>query len=340
MDETGKIYSCTHNYQSIITANEEFDTLGKSQEEWYRISLDETGRIIEKHVPEFSGYTTVFHLDDGLFSLTSVDDEGKATFRLFDTKNLFVNKTLQQECNFRTSLSDDRLCFYTEDRQHGVCDRTGKIILPPKSEYTSIGPYTDGLASFRKELDGKIRWGFLDTLGQETIPAQYHLVLPFTGGMTAVARDSDDRFIYINKDNAPCFGQDCSFYCAFNFLTDLAQVKDEPNSLWRYIDREGKEVIPAKFKEASSFSRGLAIVRTEDDSLICINQKGKKVFQIAAKDSGNKVQCTKFCGPLIMCRESGENRYYYLNKRGRRVWEGKVSQQEASVLQTYFFTHL
>jgi hypothetical protein len=114
--------------------------------------------------------------------------------------------------------------------------KTGKYIYHNGLYSYLAGPgrYSEGLMPSCK--DGK--WGFKDTEDKWIIEPKYTIVGNFENGLARVQITNPNPY------------PDCEW------ISD-----EEPNGLWGYIDKTGKEVIPLKFKAASSFNKdGLALV--------------------------------------------------------------------------------
>jgi len=85
------------------------------------------------------------------------------------------------------------------------------------------------------------------------------------------------RTIFIDKAGENTFGKE--FRDAYSFSEGLAAVQDSDTTEWYFIDQTGKRVLPASddqtFHEANSFSEGLARVQTNE--WIFIDKNGKEI---------------------------------------------------------------
>ena len=61
------------------------------------------------------------------------------------------------------------------------------------------------------------------------------------------------------------------------FHEDLAAIQNPHSHLYGYINTEGKEVIPCKYKSASDFHEGLALVGTNNGQMIIDKNMNKIV---------------------------------------------------------------
>ena len=132
------------------------------------------------------------------------------------------------------------------------------------SYFAGPGRFSEGLMPSCK--DGK--WGFKDNSDKWIIEPKYTIVGNFENGLARVQLTKPNPY------------SDCEWIS-----------EEEPNGLWGYVDKSGKEVIPLKFKAASNFSKdGLALVdemftaktfqRGNVFSRYYINRDGSKAFDL------------------------------------------------------------
>ena len=174
--------------------------------------------------------------------------------------------------------------------KHGLIDKTGKIILPPKFdsklmvvskgktilagiklrndflydyqgnllfEASSIGYPVEEMMQFgeysrdKRTGYGQTKYGFINTAGEVVVPAKYYEVEDFSNGLAIVKEWSN---------NQPFCG---------------------------YIDKTGTVVIPIEYSSCKSFKNGVASVGQGNDSFY-INKQGKRVEKPQAKSNGSK----------------------------------------------------
>ena len=73
------------------------------------------------------------------------------------------------------------VCVHFTKNQYAFIDKTGKIVLPARSDYYA-GDFSEGLA--KVSIADKI--GFIDQTGKLVIPAQFVDAEPFSNGMSVV----------------------------------------------------------------------------------------------------------------------------------------------------------
>lgn len=176
----------------------------------------------------------------------------------------------------------------------GFIDQTGKVIIPPNTNWFFGSPsedkhFVEGLepaqTRWHPGMTNGLKWGYLNTEGKFAIAPQFTLTTPFSEGLAAVRQ----RF-YGYIDHTGKFIIPPQFEQAYGFSEGLAEVCDT-NHLMGFIDRSGQWVVPPRyraFSPYSNFSEGLACVATNcgptNDALNTqfkwgyINKKGEQVI--------------------------------------------------------------
>jgi hypothetical protein len=118
-------------------------------------------------------------------------------------------------------------------KKEGLYDSNhSKVIIPMK--YDEIDCFGgEDVVSFLQDK----KYGFLDTLGNEIIPAMYDFVSAFEEGLAPVKLNG--KWGYINKKNKNVIP--IKYELAWPFYADRAAVK--LNDKWGFIDHSGKYVI-------------------------------------------------------------------------------------------------
>ena len=136
-----------------------------------------------------------------------------------------------------------------------------------------IGRFQEGLAPALKqfastgEKDNGL-YGFIDTLGNEVIPFQYHNAKTFSEGLAAVA--IFEKTIPTQKEKPDDL---------FGALLDIFSSKPPPSNSgiqYGFIDQSGNIIIPFQFQDAKPFQNGQANVK-QDGEWFLINMEGERV---------------------------------------------------------------
>ncbi len=144
------------------------------------------------------------------------------------------------------------LCVY------GYIGRTGKMIVEP--EFFEAREFSEGLAavSTNDSAGGAVvgEWGYINKQGQLVIKPIFSAANSFSEGLAAVE---------VGRKNVL-------------YEESGETLRKEIAGKWGYIDGTGKQVIPAQFDLANSFSEGLAVVKIKDNCGY-VNKIGKVVLQ-------------------------------------------------------------
>ena len=180
------------------------------------------------------------------------------TILFYDQKYFDLPATYQKVTGFCEGIAmaekpsgSNKACCYI--------NQMGQEVFPslsfPYSYYSGnfkVSPLREGLRAFLEPSQGL--WGYADENGKVIIKPQFSKALPFSEGLAAVA------------------------------------IKENYSDKWGFIDKTGKIIIPAVLKNfPSSFSEGLAVVKTESGKMVYIDKTGKTV-------SPEFYQCNVFHG--------------------------------------------
>ncbi|KAA9006306.1 DUF3298 domain-containing protein [Paenibacillus spiritus] len=156
-----------------------------------------------------------------------------------------------------------------EGTRWGYIDDHGRTAVEPVFEYAE--PFQEnGLAIVQQ--DG--RSGLLDANGRLRVKAVFEVLLPFSEGR-AVASDQKG-YLLINENGREITGS--RRYPFLNTLENgraLFGTASSGGMLYGYLDKEGREAIPARYPEAEDFRQGRALVKLPDGSYALINPDGQ-----------------------------------------------------------------
>jgi hypothetical protein len=147
----------------------------------------------------------------------------------------------------------NRLLPVIVDGKHGFISSGGEIAIPARFEFA--WGFHEGLASAWMED----RAGFIDESGKFVIPPQFQYARAFENGLADV--ELSDRWGFINKNGT--FVISPRYIQTRSFSGGLAAVQTD-NELWGYVDKDGKERIPAQFTLAWDFYEKVAAVYRGD----------------------------------------------------------------------------
>lgn len=140
-----------------------------------------------------------------------------------------------------------------EDCEWGYIDTTGTVAITP--QYTFVKDFVNGTGMVECEE----KWGMINKFGKKLIQCQYDGI--------GYLENTNDRIVKVYL-KAPKYGlidtlgelRVSAVYDEIGaFAEDRLSVKR--NGLWGYVNRDGIEVIPCRFKEVRDFNEGLAAVK-------------------------------------------------------------------------------
>jgi hypothetical protein len=129
----------------------------------------------------------------------------------------------------------DGLFTVTEGAYTAYFDTAGNQVLPFSNKYESYGNFTEGLA--RVMVNEK--WGFINRLGEEVIPPQFHYTDEFSDGR-AIVRNENELHGAIDEQGRLVIGY--QFAALTNFEKGYAKFGDLKT--WGLIDKAGNIVVP------------------------------------------------------------------------------------------------
>ena len=136
---------------------------------------------------------------------------------------------------------------------------------------SSLNNFSNGLIEFKSSESGRI--GYLDKSFNMIIPDIITDSLDFHEKLIVCIIAGKSIGIADTAGKIKIFAKTSDYPQIKSFSEGLCAVCNG-KSLWGYIDRKGKEVIPCQYLYADSFSEGLAGVTDENGSLKYIDKNG------------------------------------------------------------------
>jgi hypothetical protein len=188
----------------------------------------------------------------------------------------------------------------------GLIDTTGRIIMEPR--YYEIEGFGSGLSKVTKKAEPwELTYGYIDTLGNEILPAIYsdadtwfYRSMRFAE-VLVVAKDGKYGFFdYTGKQLAPL-----KYQSIWDFREGLVRVYYDGKA--GYVTKEGKEIIPTIYEEAHDFGFGMALVK-KDGKYGWIDTKGMTVIPFKYEWALN------FSGEWAKVKQDGK--MFFIDRKG------------------------
>lgn len=150
--------------------------------------------------------------------------------------------------------------------EYGLIDRGAKWIVPA-GRYEELGSFREGRCAFRSGD----RWGLLDALGREVVPARFADQPRFSGGLAAV-RLEDGDLVYVDPDGRVALKAPDGAVEVGDFHDGLAlfaaegarggdKLFDAPaERRYGFVSIAGTVAVAPQYVQAGEFSEGLAPV--------------------------------------------------------------------------------
>lgn len=313
--------------------------------------------------PQFSDYANVQYFPDlPRFSegLAAVSENGR--YGYIDCSGKFViSPKFSSARAFSGGVAAVRELSHGETAGRVLwIDRTGRAVYAGKVRHVA----TDFHDGFLLLADEKSGWepGYVDSHFNWVIPARPLFRGPFHDGFAVfgVGEVIDRKFGYIDGNNKALVP--AKYDRASDFSEGLAGVciwptksADSEERVWHcgFIDTQGREVIPLRFKSVSAFSNGRALAEQQDGKKVIIAITGAVVRVISGFEvpgqfheglavarkgqnigfvdtQGNWAIPPKFAGAtdfahgLAMVQLS-DKEYGYIKKDGKLIWKTQTT---------------
>ena len=222
------------------------------------IAINKKGEIIKTFD---SSYTAVEYFD----GKKGIAQKGGKSY-LIDQNGEIANKTgytllYQPQYGKACILAQQGNLF-------GFIDWEGNILTP--IEYLNIfgGSDSSGVVDAMKK-DGK--HGYLSENGKVLVPAIYDYASPFSDGIGILWKDGKAAFVNTQGQLITQFVYDNA-----QFFTEGLGGFMTGETKWGFIDKTGKEVIPAIYDTPGEFVHGYANIQRADESYIKVESPIKK----------------------------------------------------------------
>lgn len=189
--------------------------------------------------------------------------------------SLNTAKNLLQQ--FRTANPQSRVDRFpasvktTEGVRWGYIDDRGRFAISPRYQYANDFQ-ENGLAVVT--LNG--RSGLITRTGQYVIPPMYDTITPFTEGRALVLDDKGYRVI--DESGKILTTKWYTYIGSYQDGRAMFTSGDQSgSSAYGFLDRSGKEVIPARYVSANNFSNGKAVVQIKEGEYALIDKNGQRL---------------------------------------------------------------
>lgn len=189
----------------------------------------------------------------------------------------------------------------------GYMNDRGAMFIRPQYDY-AYDFQSNGLAVIQL----KDRSGLIHLSGQVVVPPVYQSINEFSEGRAAVT--DEEGFRVIDEAGNILTPKAYSYIGTYREGRVLFTETDlQGNYTYGYLDRQGKEVIPAQYDYGSSFADGKALVKVKDNEYALIGLDGKRLATYPYD----------YVGPpsegLLAFKKQSDGKYGFIDERGNVV---------------------
>jgi hypothetical protein len=259
------------NLKGEIVVPIEHDRISNTQYGYTHVDDDYYNRNFEKmlftFVVGFSNGYAVIRERENLYIIDTFLNKTILPYK-YDRFDKYIDKENKSITFFKFSGGFFRI-HVRPVNQPEVCNfinLRGEQLL--ENNYELVSDFVNGLAKVSFKSDNfrdNIKYGYIDTIGNEVIPLRYDKLGDFSEGLATAQIGSG--FGYINKKGEVAIPLQ-SNYTASDFKFGLAQALDNNSYKIFYIDKKGSIVMNTQNDFAhgdNSFYDGLALTKKNDD---------------------------------------------------------------------------
>lgn len=196
---------------------------------------------------------------------------------------------------------------------YGYINPQGNFLIKPEfSQAMDFNEYGTAIVS-KDNL-----WGIINSSGSYVVKPTYNYINEFQAGVAVFTKDNSMGIMDYEGNVIPTK----SYNYISNFSDGLSAVTTlnaDNTSLYGFIDKSGKEVIPLTFKQASSFQEGYALVQTQTESYEIIDKTGKVKTTFPYTSMGN------FNGKYLTFSDFATGLLGYVDINGRVILPPKYT---------------
>ncbi|EJO5349283.1 WG repeat-containing protein [Clostridium botulinum] len=188
----------------------------------------------------------------------------------------------------------------------GYINDKGKFIINPVYDL-ALKFQSNGLAV----VEIHNFYGIIDKNGDYIVKPKYDFISEFSEGRAIVI--DNERFNIINETGEELISKGKNY----NYIGDFKDKRAlygiiDPNKgyIYGYLDREGNEVIKAKYETANDFYKGKTIVKIKDNEYALININGEILNKYLYNFVGNLRE------GLLSFKEDVKGKYGFLDENG------------------------
>lgn len=206
-----------------------------------------------------------------------------------NSSKYFIDKTISLEAGHEKRFKEG-LISIKKNEKIGFMNKKGEIVIEPI--YDSAFPFVNGTSRVllfpeNPSPSNSGRYGYIDTNGNEITKIEYGYANDFNEGYGFVCINELENLqgfcnpsaIVDKNGNIVIDSRNKDYLIGYDVSDGLiGAIKNEKRG---FVDTQGNVVIDFKYKYASYFKYGYAIVTTTDDKLILIDKNDKQILDLS-----------------------------------------------------------
>ncbi|OFI05942.1 anti-sigma-V factor RsiV [Clostridium acetireducens DSM 10703] len=189
----------------------------------------------------------------------------------------------------------------------GYINDKGNLVIKPEYDF-ALDFQENGLAII--EIGGF--YGIINKEGKYIVEPKYYSISEFSEGRASVI--DEEGFKVIDEKGKVITSKPYNYIAMYREGRALFGNPDkEGNYLYGYLDRQGKEVIPAKYEFANNFNKGKAVVKVKEKEYALIGINGEVLNTYAYYYVGD------LRDGLLPFQANPEYKYGYIDESGNVV---------------------
>lgn len=184
--------------------------------------------------------------------------------KLMNLKKLILSKIETKEINlYKAPIRT------VSGKKYGYIDNTGSFAIDP-----IFNDVMDFQANGLAVVQTNTLYGLINTKGKFIVEPEYSYISQFSEGLSVAIKDSS--FLVLDEEGKTLTSKPYNYISPYkNGRALFSQFDERKVFLYGYLDRNGKEIIPAKYINGSDFVAGKAIVQKSQEKFELIDMQGK-----------------------------------------------------------------
>lgn len=202
-------------------------------------------------------------------------------------------------------------------KKYGYIDNTGSFVIKPVfSEAMDFQP--NGLAVVKWNA----LYALINTQGDFIVKPKYGYISDFSEGLAVAIKENS--FLVLDEEGKILTKKPYNYISVYKDGRALfSEFHEKKGFLYGYLDKNGKEIIPAQYISASDFVDGKAIVQKSQQEFKLIDSKGKVLYSYNYPFVGHLGE------GLLSFKESPSGKFGYIRESGEIVIPPQYSSVQA-----------